>query len=95
MRPVLILVTVAFAAFTGWLIIDVGYLGLFRQLLATPLGWQVLADIVIALSIVTAWLRRDARRQGRPFWPFFVLTLTLGSLGPLLYLLTRKGAGRA
>lgn len=89
MRIVLVLVTAAFAAFTGWVILRVGYVGFYEQLLATPAGWQVLVDIVIALVFVLSWMRRDARSRARTFWPYAALTLALGSLGPLLYLLLR------
>lgn len=89
MRIVLVLVTAAFAAFTGWVILRVGYVGFYEQLLATPAGWQVLVDIVIALVFVLSWMRRDARSRATTFWPYAALTLALGSLGPLLYLLLR------
>ncbi len=92
MRIALVLVTAAFAAFTGWVILHVGYVGFYAQLLATPAGWQVLVDIVIALVFVLSWMRRDARAGARRFWPYAALTLALGSLGPLLYLLLRPQA---
>jgi hypothetical protein len=93
MRIILILVTAVFTAYTGLVLLEVGYLGFYRQLLATPSGWQALVDISIALLLVLSWLRRDARLSGRVFWPYLALTLALGSLGPLLYLVLRPQAG--
>lgn len=89
MRIALALVTAAFAAFTGWVILHVGYVGFYEQLLATPAGRQVFVDILIALVLVLSWMRHDARARSRSFWPYAALTLVLGSLGPLLYLLLR------
>lgn len=92
MRLVLVLVTAAFAAFTGWVFQHTGYVGFFEQLLATRAGWQVLVDITIALAMVLSWIRGDARAAGRRFWPYVALTFALGSLGPLLYLVMRPAA---
>jgi hypothetical protein len=57
-------------------------------------GAQVLLDLVIALSLVLTWLWHDARGTGRNPWPWVAGTLLVGSFGPLLYLLTRRPAGR-
>lgn len=53
-------------------------------------GQQVTADLVIALTLVTTWMWRDAKATGRNIWPWIVATLILGSFGPLVYLLTGK-----
>lgn len=92
MRPLLVAVTAVFSAFTAWVVWQTGYVGFFSQLLSTPAGWQVLADIVIALFLVLSWIRRDARARSRRFWPYALLTVALGSIGPLLYLLLRPAA---
>jgi hypothetical protein len=47
-------------------------------------------DLVIALSLVTVWMWGDARRRGRSAIPYVLMTLALGSAGPLLDLLTRE-----
>jgi hypothetical protein len=52
----------------------------------------VLVDLTIALSLVTVWMVRDARQRGQSVAPFVVLTLLLGSVGPLLYLIRRAGS---
>jgi len=87
MRWLLIVVTAAFSAFSLWVLGRTGLIGFYEQLLAGPAGWQILADIVIALTLVLVWLWHDARAVGRRFWPYAVLTLALGSIGLLLYLL--------
>jgi hypothetical protein len=94
MRPLLITVTAAFSAFTLWVLAQTGLVGFYEQLLSTPAGMQVFADIAIALVLVLAWMWRDAAAHGRRFWPYALLTLTLGSIGPLLYLLLMPSAAR-
>ncbi len=90
MRPLLTLVTAAFTAFTLYVLSRTGLVGFFEQLLSTPAGWQTLADLTIALTLVLAWMWQDTRREGRAFWPWVPVTLLLGSIGPLLYLLLRR-----
>src|SRR5262245_24242879 len=95
MRPLLITVTAAFSAFTVWVLAQTGLVGFYEQLLSTPAGLQVFADIAIALVLVLAWMWRDARAASRHFWPYAVLTLGLGSIGPLLYLLLMPHGARS
>jgi len=99
MRSLLVIVTAAFTAFSSWVVSRTGLVGFYEQLLSGPAGWQIFADIAIALTMVLSWIWHDARVTGRRFWPYAVLTLALGSIGPLLYLLLspapalwRKGA---
>ena len=65
---------------------QVGYIGIFYYHRHSPAGWQVFADLVIALLLVLLWLVPHAKESGRNPWPWVVLTLLLGSFGPLLYL---------
>lgn len=87
---ILAVVLLDFVALSVWALAEVGYVGLFQFQLTSPAGIQVLADLVIALTLVMVWMYRDARARGTSFLPFAVLTLTLGSIGPLLYLLVRE-----
>lgn len=52
-------------------------------------GWQLTADLVIALSLGSVWIWRDARRRGVSGAGWVVLTLLTGSIGLMLYLLRR------
>jgi len=71
-----------------------GYLGILAPHFQSWGGAQVLLDLAIALSLVLTWLWKDARATGRNPWPWLAATLVAGSFGPLLYLLTRRAAGR-
>ncbi|MBL8350254.1 MAG: DUF2834 domain-containing protein [Burkholderiaceae bacterium] len=94
MRALLLTVTAAFTLFSVAIVSHTGLVGFYRQLIESPAAWQTLADIGIALGLVLAWMWQDARRSGRAFWPWVPVTLALGSIGPLLYLLRRPDAGK-
>ena len=85
-------ILVPFSLLSVYAVSEVGYLGIFTYHLPNPAGWQVFTDLVIALLLVMIWMVSDARRHGISPWPFIVLTLTLGSIGPLVYLLRRPTA---
>ncbi|MGB1557384.1 MAG: hypothetical protein ACPHCJ_06325 [Oceanococcaceae bacterium] len=82
----LLLVTAAFAAYTAYVIWQVGYIGIFTGQFHVA-GMQVLLDLVIVCGLAILWMIQDARRSGRQVWPYVLLTLTAGSFGPLIYLL--------
>lgn len=85
-RTLAIAILIPFTLLTVYAVAQVGYLGLFDYHRHSPAGWQVFTDLVIALLLVLSWLVPEARKAGRNPWPWVVLTLLLGSIGPLLYL---------
>ena len=89
-RGLLWLILVFFGALSGVALWQHGYWGILAPNFQNFGAGQVFADLVIALSLVMVWLWRDARAQGRKVWPWFFLTLFLGSFGPLIYLVTRR-----
>lgn len=88
-KIVLGVVLADFAAVIAWAVYEVGYVGLFAALLSSPAGIACAVDLVIALALVATWMVRDARARGVSPLPYLILTVTLGSVGPLLYLLRR------
>ncbi len=68
-----------------------GYLGFFRMVLANFAGVTAFVDLAIALVLIIVWIGDDARQRNVSAIPFLILTLALGSVGPLLYLIRRAG----
>lgn len=91
MRMFLLLaVLAAFGAYSGYVMWQFGYFGIWQAGIANPAALQVLLDLVIVCALASIWMIVDARRRGRTAWPFVAITLTAGSFGPLLYLLLRE-----
>lgn len=86
-KMLLIALLIPFSAVTLYALATVGYLGVVAYHLPSPAGWQVFADLVVALVLVCGWMIVDARKNGRIVLPYLIVTLFLGSFGPLAYLL--------
>lgn len=89
-RIVLIVVLIAFLALTLAAVWQQGYLGIFSTQFQTLGGIQVLVDLMIAASLFLVWMWQDAKAAGRNPWPWVLVTLAVGSFGPLVYLLLYK-----
>jgi hypothetical protein len=78
---------------SAWAVSQFGYVGFWENLLSAGFPTQlVLFDLVIALSLVMVWMWNDASERGATVWPYLVVTLALGSIGPLAYLIRRESA---
>jgi drug/metabolite transporter (DMT)-like permease len=89
-RTLAIIILIPFGLLTLYAIAQVGYVGIFDYHRHSPAGWQVFTDLVIALLLVLSWLIPEARKAGRNPWPWVLVTLFMGSIGPLLYLATGR-----
>jgi hypothetical protein len=69
-----------------------GYTGFLTLAGREPWALQMLLDLVLGLSFAAGWMRGDARRRGIAAWPYIVVTLFLGSIGLLAYVV-RRGLG--
>ncbi len=79
-----------FAILTGYAFYEVGYVGIFYAATANWGAIQVFVDLVIACGLACVWMIADARRRHSNPWPFVLMTLFMGTFGPLLYLLRRE-----
>jgi len=82
---------VLFAILNAITLADGGLQGLVQLLESRNLwAYALMADLAIALGLIVSWIVADARVKGRNSVPYVLLTLALGSIGPLLYLLGSK-----
>lgn len=88
-KSVAVALTIPFAALTVYALTQVGYLGIFDYQRHSSAGWQVFADLVVALILVLLWMVPEAKSRGHNPWPWVAATLFLGSFGPLAYLIFR------
>jgi len=86
------IVLAGFSMLTGYALFMYGYIGFFRELTSNAATVTLLADLVISLTIILVYLGNDARERGISALPYLLLTLALGSVGPLLYLIRRFGS---
>ncbi len=86
----LISVIVAFGILSALALMDVGYFGILEPHFKSYGEGQVLADLVIMCLMGCVWMTYDSRASGLPAWPFVIITIFLGSFGPLFYLLLRE-----
>lgn len=82
-------VLAAFSALTAYAVYEHGVAGVLPLMLANSVTITAFCDLTIALGLVSLWLIGDARARGVSPLPYLLITLTLGSVGPLLYLLRR------
>jgi hypothetical protein len=84
------LVTAAFVSFSLWVLMQIGYFGIWQGGFASLGSTQITLDLIIACTLVMGFIARDCRARGRAWWPWALMTLVLGSIGPLVYLLWPK-----
>ena len=85
---------IRFVGLTGYALMEVGYVGIFKYHLPSPAGWQVFADLVVSLMLLLTFLVPDARAKGINVWPWVIGTFFLGSISPLVYLALYGGPAK-
>jgi hypothetical protein len=87
------LVLLDFSGLTAYALYQYGVVGVVEALAANAVTVTASADLMIALSLVAVWMWRDGHDRGVSVVPYLLLTLTFGSVGPLLYLIRRERGG--
>lgn len=87
-RILLICVLLGFFALTAATVAKQGFVSVLVNQFQTLGGIQVFFDLAIMCGLFSVWMYHDAKATGRKFIPWFVITLVVGSFGPLLYLVT-------
>lgn len=82
----------------GWLVIAVftvnaiavdGVSLLYRGWTDSASSFLIINDFLIELILIAVFIHIDSRRRGRNPWGWIVLTMVLGAIGSLGYLLAR------
>jgi hypothetical protein len=81
---------VAFTSYTLFVMAGHGYDGFLTLAGREPWALQLLLDLLLMLGLFSAWLVPDAKEHGLPAWPYVILSMTMGSMGALIYLLHRE-----
>ncbi len=80
LKTYLIIALLALTLFTVYGVYAAGgILAMVRVHLNGPIGWQIFADLVIAIGLFVAWLWNDAKKLGRNFTFWAIFSLTCGS----------------
>ena len=79
-----------FTALTLYTLVEVSFAEMSALILSSPATITLAVDLVIALGLAAVWISVDARARGVSSAPYILLTLTLGSIGPLVYLFRRE-----
>ena len=69
---------------------NVGIIGIFQGIFHDFGSLQIYCDLSIACGLILIWMYKDAKLKKRHFLGWMLLSLTIGSFGPLLYLLFEK-----
>jgi hypothetical protein len=85
----LVVILADFVALTAYAVYWYGFLAFFDLHAMNAIQVQIFIDLVIALSLFLTWMVPDARARGISPVPYVLLTVTLGSIGALAYLIHR------
>lgn len=87
LKPALWLVALVFGALSFWVLMQIGYLGIWQGGFANLGSTQITVDLAVACTLAMGFIARDCRARARAWWPWALLTLAAGSIGLLAYLL--------
>jgi hypothetical protein len=92
-------VLVAFSLYTGWtlLMAEQSLFAFGLELMSRPDTAQVVIDLYLMATLACLWMVNDTRSRGGSLpsvLPYLLITLIFVSIGPLLYIVFKGGAGQ-
>ncbi|WP_338919553.1 DUF2834 domain-containing protein [Pseudomonas silesiensis] len=92
-------VLVAFSLYTGWtlLMAEQSLFAFGLELMSRPDTAQVVIDLYLMATLACLWMVNDTRSRGASLpsvLPYLLITLIFVSIGPLLYIVFKGGAGQ-
>lgn len=84
---------VSFSIYTGYIVLNYGYLSVLEVAFSSAPAIQLYLDLAISLLLIDLWIIFDVRKNGKSWLtalPFILISLLIGIIGPLLYLVQRK-----
>ncbi len=88
-RAILIGVLLLFGALTAVAVVTDGLAGTIEAITHNWASLQIYVDLVLAVAVISVWMYRDGRANGRNPWPWIAAAFVVGMFSPLVYLLTR------
>lgn len=87
---ILSLILIAFSAYTGYVLVERGYLDVPMSALRDISAGQVFLDLTIACGLIGVWMIKDTEPLGGVRWLYIIAIPFLGSLAILPYLIHRE-----
>lgn len=79
-----------FSVYSIAITIEHGYFGFLEVAMREPWAMQMLIDVALAIGCFTMFAIPDAKKHGLTVWPYVIVSIFLGSIGALAYLVHRE-----
>lgn len=89
-KTLLTLILLSFGAFSTWVLLDVGYFGIWSAGFTDSASLQILLDLVVCCLIISSWMIKDAKSRGMNPVPWLIAIAATGSIAILIYLVHRE-----
>lgn len=89
-KSLISIVIIVFSIVTAVAVSKFGFSGILNEAFKNFASFQVFMDLFIASILILIWMYNDAKKNNRNFIFWCIITLLVGSFGPLFYLLFSK-----
>ncbi len=89
-RALMAVVVLVFLVYTAVALLADGWGFFTRPFTDSTSGGLIVTDLLVELALLSIAIYFDSRRRGRNPWAWIVVTMTLGAVGTVGYLLARS-----